>query len=164
MHGLTTRQLVVFATALVVTALIITLFSGLGTRGGPTQPAASNAGPPLPPAPSAYALQQLKAHPTFQSLVSYTDSGFSPSVLSVKAGDTVRFTNNSSQQLWIAAIGTGTAAIYPGTSDCGGSTFDSCQPLQPGEFWQFAFTEPGTYDFENNLEPSKSGSITITVQ
>lgn len=163
MHHLTTKQLGILAVILIVLLLIVALFSAWPASEPQNSPAPSST-LPAQTAPSQAVLQQLKQNPTFQYLVSYTDNGFSPATLSVKEGDTVRFTNNSSGQLWVASIGTGTADIYPGTSDCGGSSFDSCGPLQQGDFWQFTFSQPGTYDFQNNADTSKSGTITITVQ
>src|SRR5690348_10300720 len=46
----------------------------------------------------------------FQALVSYVETGFEPRQLTVNAGDTVRFTNNSTNQLWITSIGD---TLYP---------------------------------------------------
>jgi plastocyanin len=97
----------------------------------------------------------------FQLLISYVDSGFEPRSATLHAGDTVRFTNNSTEALWVASIGAGGSQVYPGTSNCGGSPFDSCGALQPGEYWEFTFRQKGTWEFINNFDKSKTGSITV---
>ena len=97
---------------------------------------------------------------SFQLLVSYTDQGFEPRTATVKAGDTVRFTNNSTGQLWVAAGGD---QLYPAVQNgCGSSALDSCQAFGPGYDWEFTFTQPGTWEIQNNL--NKSDVATIVVQ
>lgn len=105
--------------------------------------------------------KQLQALPQFSALASYTDRGFEPMRLVVKKGETVRFTNNSSEQLWIAAKG-GEITIYPKTGEvCGSSDLDSCEPFAPQDFWQFTFTIAGRWEVVNNLDKSKSGVIEV---
>src|ERR1051326_866180 len=53
--------------------------------------------------------------------VDYTSSGFSPSTLTVKAGDTVVFKNKSSSAFWPASDPHPTHTDYPG--------FDAKQPI-----------------------------------
>ncbi|MDO8576016.1 MAG: hypothetical protein Q7R90_01745, partial [bacterium] len=97
----------------------------------------------------------------FQYLVSYTDRGFEPTRLTVKQGETVRFTNNSSEGLWVAAGG---EKLYPGVvNGCGSSALDSCRPIGQGEFWEFTFDAAGTWMFSNNIDKEKSGTV-ISVQ
>jgi plastocyanin len=158
------KQLGLLLIVVVVIAVILTIFGAW-----PSQQENSIQGPstttlPAPTPPSAAVLQQLANSPAFQYLVSYTGNGFMPNSLSVKKGQVVRFTNNSSTDLWIASIGTDSNDIYPGTSSCGGSTFDSCQSIGPGGFWEFTFDQSGTWSFQNNLDKTKTGTITIIVQ
>jgi len=163
MYELSHKQLGLLAVVLVPILLIVALFSASLFSESQNTPLVSNGLPPQT-APSQAALLQLRHDPTFQYLVSYNGTGFSPTTLTVKEGDTIRFTNNSSGQLWVASVGVGTTDIYPGSSSCGGSAFDSCGPLQSGGFWQFTLTKSGVYDFQNKRDPSQSGTITITVQ
>lgn len=122
------------------------------------QPAPAQSGPPpITPAEE----QLLKNYPSFQYLISYTDTGFAPSTLTVKQGQTVRFTNNSSRQLWVASIGQGSTQIYPGTSSCGGSAFNSCIVLNPGDFWEFTFDQSGAWEFQNALNKDDTGTVTV---
>lgn len=115
--------------------------------------------PPPPPPMTASDTIAAQQGNVFQLLVSYTDTGFEPRTATIKAGDTVRFTNNSSGQLWVAASGD---TLYPSVQNgCGSSALDSCQALTPGEFWEFTFTQAGTWEFDNNLNKSDAGTLIV---
>ncbi|HEY4524969.1 MAG TPA: hypothetical protein VJL39_01225 [Candidatus Paceibacterota bacterium] len=101
----------------------------------------------------------LKESEGFEFLVSYTDSGFAPSTLALEAGQTVRFTNNSSSELWVTAGG---ESIYPGTgAECGQSAFDTCRVLRQGDFWEFTVGERGTWGYKNALMASRTGVLEV---
>ncbi|MEY4747004.1 MAG: hypothetical protein RLZZ416_53 [Candidatus Parcubacteria bacterium] len=142
-------------------------FKNIAQPEGSEQPLVDERGvriPPQRPAPKESDLIVNQNPKGFQLLVSYVDSGFEPQSAAIKAGDTVRFTNNSRRAVWIAADGRG-GAIYPGMENgCGSSALDSCRALQPGEYWEFAFTEKGTWSFVNNLDKNKGGSLSVTVR
>ena len=114
---------------------------------------------PIPQPPYTKQVEaQLAASNGFQELVSYTDRGFEPKHISIAKGDTVRFTNNSYRELWVAA----SANPYPSAqSACGSSAFDSCRALKSGEFWEFTFGVAGTWPYVNNLDKSKGGVVTV---
>ena len=57
--------------------------------------------------------------------VSYTDNGFVPSTLTVQAGDSVMFINDSSGSFWPASAIHPSHTAYPTTGGCIGSTFDA---------------------------------------
>lgn len=104
---------------------------------------------------------KLDASKGFQHLVSYTDGGFEPRALAMSRGESVRFTNNSSMNLWIAADGS-EVQIYPRTKEvCGSSDLDSCEPFMPQDFWEFTFENAGTWGIVNNLDKAKSGIIIV---
>lgn len=99
----------------------------------------------------------------FQALVSYTPRGFEPSEVNIKKGDTIRFTNNSGEQLWISATGD-SGLVYPysnGADGCGSSDFDSCGPFAPQDFWEFTFTESGTWSFVNAGDKTKMAVVRV---
>lgn len=99
---------------------------------------------------------QLAAHPNFNALVSYTDHGFEPASLSIAAGDTVRFTNNSNQSLRVAPTGT------LQTDHCNEPGLDSCRELGRGEFFEYTFAAPGTVSYTNANFPRTTGTVTVT--
>jgi len=98
-------------------------------------------------------------------VVSNTDAGFSPSSVTIKKGQAVRFVNNSSKEdVWPASAVHPTHSVYPEKSDadCLGSSFDACKGLKPGESWEFTFNSMGEWKFHDHLHPSKFGSVTVT--
>ena len=111
------------------------------------------------PAPSPEVLAQLATSPAFQYLVSYSGAGFAPLTLTVKKGETIRFTNNSHTDLWIAASGT---PLYPSVQNgCGSSALDSCKPIPPGGFWEFTFNVKGTWMYANTLKQSDTATVVV---
>lgn len=108
----------------------------------------------------AVALERSKG---FQHVISYTGDGFEPSTLRLAQGETVRFVNNSLDLLWVASTGSG-GQIYPGQSECGQSSFDSCVTIGPGVFWEFTFNEAGTWTYKNNANVSEIGSVTVITE
>ena len=79
--------------------------------------------------------------------------------MTVKSGETIRFTNNSHANLWIASSST---PLYPPQENgCGSSALDSCQPIPPGGFWEFTFNVKGTWTYENTLKQSDTATIVV---
>jgi plastocyanin len=99
--------------------------------------------------------------PSDQNSVTYTDAGYSPSVLVVKVGTTVTFKNLSLLSMWPASGSHPTHGDYPTTGGCLGSTFDACKGIQPGDSWSFQFDRSGTWKYHDHLEPSHFGTIVV---
>ena len=117
--------------------------------------------PPPMPAPAASDMVAGQNAQGFKLLVSYANDGFEPQRATVRAGDTVRFTNNSTRQLWIAANATA-GPLYPNVQNgCGSSALDSCRTLAPGEYWQFTFVKAGTWSYQNNLNKDDAGTVRV---
>lgn len=93
--------------------------------------------------------------------ITATDSGYSPSTITIKAGDTVIFKNGSSQPVWTASAVHPTHRAYPTTGGCLGSTFDACRGIPPGQSWSFKFDIAGSWKYHNHLNPSETGTIVI---
>lgn len=111
------------------------------------------------PAYSSSTEAKLAASKGFQTLVSYTDQGFEPGEVTITKGQTIRFTNNSSSDVWIAATGD---TLYPrGATGCGSSALDSCAPFAPQDFWEFTFEKKGEWGIVNNLNKTKSGVVRV---
>lgn len=114
------------------------------------------------PAMTAVMQQVLEKSNGFQLLVSYTDEGFQPPHATINEGDTVRFTNNSSKRLWVAAAPVHSGAIYPdGPSSCGLTAFDSCVALAPKEFWEFTFDEMGVWGYVNATDVAHAAALEV---
>jgi plastocyanin len=85
--------------------------------------------------------------------VTYTDSGFLPSTVTINAGMTVIFQNNSSNPVWVASNPHPTHTDYPG--------FDALRPYQPGESYAFTFFNKGTWGYHNHRNPSEGGTVVV---
>lgn len=100
-------------------------------------------------------------------LVAYADSGYSPNILTIKAGETVTFQNNSAQNMWTASAMHPTHTAYSGTSlsehcpDAANLAFDACRGILPGESWSFAFSKTGTWGYHDHLHPALFGKIIV---
>ena len=87
------------------------------------------------------------------SIVTYTDSGFSPSSLTIKNGQTVTFKNESSGDMWVASAPHPTHTDYP--------EFDAKKSYSKGESYSLIFTRIGTWRYHNHMKPSNFGSVTV---
>lgn len=96
-----------------------------------------------------------------QVSVTYTDSGFSPSTLTIKKGDTVMFKNTASDTMWVASNPHPIHNGYPTTGGCISSTFDSCGNISPGQSWSFEFHIVGAWRYHDHLNPSEGGTIIV---
>jgi len=99
--------------------------------------------------------------PTGSNVVVYTDSGFSPSTLTVAKGTTVIFFNNASDAVRVASDPHPLHNGYPTTGGCVSSTFDACANTAPGSQFDFKFDISGTWGFHNHLNPSEKGTIVV---
>ena len=96
-----------------------------------------------------------------EKIITYTDTGYSPSSLEIETGDIVIFKNNSSQSMWPASAMHPAHNEYPTTGGCLGSTFDACKGVQPGDSWSFKFDISGTWKYHDHLSPKNFGAITV---
>ncbi len=85
--------------------------------------------------------------------VTYTDSGFTPSGLTVKVGTTVTFKNTSSSDMWVASNPHPTHTDLPG--------LDAKKNIAPGDSYTFTFTKVGSWGYHNHLNPAQGGIVTV---
>lgn len=101
------------------------------------------------------------------TVVAYTNSGFSPSSVTINVGDTVRFVNESGRSFWPASAFHPTHTAYPGSDinkcDTGEALniFDACEALASGASYSFAFTEKGSWNYHDHLNASRFGSVVV---
>ncbi len=103
---------------------------------------------------------------SYDTLITYTDSGFTPSDITIAQGTRVRFLNNSAQEIWPASGIHPTHTLYPEkeSGDCLGSSFDSCTTLAKGEFYDFTFYYVGAWPYHDHLHAYQTGTITVTAK
>lgn len=96
-------------------------------------------------------------------IVTYTDSGFSPETITISAGETVTFVNNSSRGMWVASDIHPTHTLYPEKTDadCLGSSFDACEKTPVGESWSFTFNKEGSWKYHDHARASRTGIVVV---
>ncbi len=106
----------------------------------------------------------LRDKDPFDTTITYSDNGFEPSEVSIKQGTRVRFLNTSQAAFWPASGVHPTHSLYPEkeSTDCLGSSFDACEPLPKGEFYDFTFNYVGTWPYHDHLQAFNTGMITVT--
>ncbi|HLC79693.1 MAG TPA: plastocyanin/azurin family copper-binding protein [archaeon] len=106
--------------------------------------------------------EQPKEH-----IVKITGSGYVPSELTIKNGDTIRWINESSASNWPATAMHPTHEKYPGSSitKCGtdeeDAIFDACMGIPVGQSYAFTFKEVGTWAYHEHLNVKMFGKITV---
>lgn len=86
--------------------------------------------------------------------ITITASGFTPSTVSIKKGDTVKFTNFDSIAHWPASAPHPSHTNYP--------EFDSRPGIAAGSSWSFKFLKIGTWSFHDHLNPGLHGTVIVT--
>lgn len=146
---------------LVVVAVAVGIYFYIATSGTPVAAVPKKMLPSDWPAPTPEEKAQLATSKGAQVLVSYTERGFEPVKVTIKKGDTIRFANNSSGDLWVSAGGS-VGSVYPGTGkECGQSAFDSCRILRPLHFWEFTFDIAGTWGYKNVSDTAMMGVVIV---
>ncbi len=88
--------------------------------------------------------------------VTYTDSGFTPSSVTLKKGGTLTWKNDASDQVQIGVnphpVHTGNRAITNGEF-----TLD----LNPGDTKTITINDTGTFGYHDHLDPTISGTIIV---
>lgn len=89
-----------------------------------------------------------------RSVVTYTDSGFAPSPLTVKANTTVTFVNESAGAMWVGSDPHPTHTLLAG--------FDQLASVPKGGSYEYTFTKVGTWTYHNHRRPSDKGQVVVT--
>lgn len=103
--------------------------------------------------------------------ITYTDSGFSPSVATVPAGAMVTWVNQSSENLWVASDPHPVHTGYDGTSvrehcvsgaPTGTNVFDSCTMIPKGGTFSFMPLKVGSWGYHNHANDSVHATLVVT--
>lgn len=83
-------------------------------------------------------------------VVTYNNQGFTPKEIVVSAGQTVRFVNEGSGNMWIASANHPTHTLLSGLDQ-----------KETGDSYEFQFDESGSWKYHNHVNPSKGGTVTV---
>lgn len=129
------------------------------------EPKISKKIPGVSPQPTQNPSQNTGVKQTYS--IVYSNSGYSPKTLTIKVGETVVFTNDSSNTVWTASDTHPFHTNYSGTSlqqhcpDATHTVFDQCDESRPGESWSFTFDKTGTWKYHNHLNAPDIGTIIV---
>lgn len=104
-------------------------------------------------APSGVDEMMEKGDAMMVSSVKYTNAGFAPAALEIKAGETVTFVNESETNMWVASAIHPTHELLP--------AFDQKTGTPKGSVYSFTFNNPGVWKFHDHLNPGAKGSVTV---
>ena len=87
-----------------------------------------------------------------RTVVSVTDTGFEPQSVTVKAGSKVVWRNKTNATANVSSAKHPTHLEYPPFN---------LGNFERGETVSLVFTEPGTYNYHDHLNPSKFGTVVV---
>lgn len=116
-------------------------------------PAGSNLGTPDPVSDSD-AMYLEKGGEEARTVVTYTDAGFAPASVTVKAGAVVTFVNEGNGPMWVASDPHPSHSLLPG--------FDAKKNVLKGEAYEYTFAKAGTWTYHNHLNPGMTGTVIVT--
>jgi len=114
-------------------------------------PSGSNLGVPENASGAANGLD--KGGVAARSVVTFTDTGFAPSPVTVKAGTIVTFVNESSGNMWVASDPHPTHTLLPG--------FDELKNVTRGGTYEYTFVKVGTWTYHNHPNSSVKGTVVV---
>ena len=98
--------------------------------------------------------EETPADQAMTAVVTITAGGFNPSILTVKAGTTVTFTNNDIIGHWVAS--------NPHPSHTGLAGFDAKAAVAAlGGTYSYTFTKTGSFGYHDHLNPSLTGTVVV---
>lgn len=146
-------------------AVIILIAAGLGYLAYSNSSGVPRYEPPAkePPGNPLVGNASLSQDP-YDVLITFTEEGFSPVDITIAPGTRVRFLNKSKTAFWPASGVHPTHTLYPEKeqTDCLGSSFDACQDVAPGEFFDYTFYYPGRWPFHDHIRAYNTGSVTVS--
>ncbi len=133
----------------VIPMLGVIILLGAGCSAAAPRPTANEK--PQPAATTATPPESVSIE---EGLIQMTDRGFSPTQITVPVGTMVVFKNVGTQPHWPAS------ALHPTHLELPG--FDALRGIPPDESYTYTFTKVGTWKFHDHLNPSYTGSVTVT--
>lgn len=118
--------------------------------------AGGNASPSTQRAVTAYTTTRAKEGASYVATVTLTDQGFSPRIVEIKEGESVRFINKSSKSMRIASDEYAGSPIYAG--------FNQVKSVGINGTYSLSFTEAGVWGYHNLDTASDMGVVYVKQQ
>ncbi len=90
--------------------------------------------------------------PAAANMITYSDTGFSPNPINVKAGEAVTLKNVSNNVVQVNSAPHPAHNLYP---------ILNIGAINPGESKSITFASAGTYKYHNHLNASQNGQIVV---
>jgi len=90
---------------------------------------------------------------TPNNTITYTSSGFRPTITQVEVGATVTFVNKNIRPMWPASDIHPSHELYP--------EFDARGGIMPGESWSFVASEEGLWKYHDHLSSQFVGTLIV---
>lgn len=139
MNNTTKIILAVVAVAVIAVAVVLLMGKDSGDKNPATSPSGGNQ-------------SSDTGDETVAATIVYDDNGFSPSTLTVKAGDKIKITNQSQKEMEFASN------VHPVHTD---NSELNVGDIAPGASKTFAITTKGTWNYHDHYNASKGGTITV---
>lgn len=91
--------------------------------------------------------------PATQNMITITSTGFSPQTITIKAEDSVTWTNSDTSNHTVNSNPHPTHTLYPLLNTIG--------LMKPGEIKSVTFTTAGTYTYHDHLNSSLTGIVIV---
>ncbi len=121
-----------------------------------------------PVTPTRQLAASVQANPKAPSaVITMDDDGYTPSIVTIKAGESVEWVNKSTKDFWPASNLHPTHSLYPDSSIFKCLTpeeqniFDACLPIESGTTYSFTFNHVGEWKYHDHLRPNKTGIIIV---
>ncbi len=149
----TRRPLRASRSALYVSLFALVVLAGCATTTGTPTSGTSGTAPTATTAATAPAATATATTPTNATTVTITGANgnyaFQPASVTVKAGATVMWVNNSN-------------VAHTSTSDSGSAVTWDSSAISTGGNFSFVFSTPGTYTYHCSIHPFMHGTIVVT--
>lgn len=125
---------------------------GVNAAGDSQKPATSDSAAPKQPAKQQNMTPPAASAPSTLTNVTINGKAFEPAASTVKKGTTVTWVNKD----------TANHAVGPNSSNQGGQAGPRSPQLKPNESYTYTFSAAGTYNYIDVLNPSHTGTISVT--
>ncbi|MBI2096517.1 MAG: hypothetical protein HYT43_02705 [Candidatus Taylorbacteria bacterium] len=141
----------IYIVILAVIIVVAVAFAYVRNKGGDSQ--AVKPPPPAARPPAAKPPPPAAVNPNAVKVIRYTSAGFSPQRVVVKAGQAVRFVNDTSQSMQVASDDHPTHTIFP--------DINMPRTVGKGGSYELLVLRKGSWGYHNHIRPQHTGILVI---